>query len=68
MTSRLMDNDTMYFYRDAEIIYGKVLSQKRARKRRKTGNSLADSTSTCPNEETSLRELNRNKVRFEKYI
>ncbi|XP_077266649.1 TATA box-binding protein-associated factor RNA polymerase I subunit B isoform X2 [Temnothorax americanus] len=48
--------------RDAEIIYGKVLSQKRARKRRKTGSSLADSTaSTYPTEETSLRELNRNK-------
>ncbi|XP_071626438.1 TATA box-binding protein-associated factor RNA polymerase I subunit B [Temnothorax longispinosus] len=51
-----------YRKRDAEIIYGKVLSQKRARKRRKTGSSLADSTaSTYPTEETSLRELNRNK-------
>lgn len=58
-----MHLDTIYFYRDAEIIYGKVLLQKRARKRRKSGNSLADtSTSTYPNEEASLRELNRNKV------
>lgn len=62
MLLRIMDNDTMYFYRDAEIIYGKVLSQKKARKRRKIGSSLADSTSTYPNEETSFRELNRNKV------
>ncbi|XP_071569338.1 TATA box-binding protein-associated factor RNA polymerase I subunit B isoform X1 [Temnothorax nylanderi] len=51
-----------YRKRDAEIIYGKVSSQRRARKRRKTGSSLADSTaSTYPTEETSLRELNRNK-------
>jgi len=49
----------IFFYRDAEIIYGKVLSQKRVRKRRKAESSLVDSTS---NEEISLRELNRNKV------
>ncbi|XP_011691959.1 PREDICTED: TATA box-binding protein-associated factor RNA polymerase I subunit B [Wasmannia auropunctata] len=51
-----------YKKRDAEIIYGKVLSQKRARKQRKTGSNATDSAaSTYPNEETSLRELNRNK-------
>ncbi|XP_011644260.1 TATA box-binding protein-associated factor RNA polymerase I subunit B isoform X1 [Pogonomyrmex barbatus] len=51
-----------YKKRDAEIIYGKVLSQKSARKRKKIGSSIADSTaSTYPSQETSLRELNRNK-------
>ncbi|XP_036150083.1 TATA box-binding protein-associated factor RNA polymerase I subunit B isoform X3 [Monomorium pharaonis] len=49
-----------YKKRDAEIIYGKVLLQKKPRKRRKTI-STADSTSTYPNEEISLRELNRTK-------
>jgi len=56
-------NDQIYFYRDAEIIYGKILSKKRIRKRRKTSNSVTDSTaSICLSEETSLREINRNKV------
>jgi len=54
---------TIDFYRDAEIIYGKVLSQKRVKKRKKIGSSIADSiASTYQNEEISLRELNRNKV------
>ncbi|KAL0116007.1 hypothetical protein PUN28_011105 [Cardiocondyla obscurior] len=49
-----------YKIRDAEIIYGKVLSQKRGRKRK--ANSLTESiASTYPNEEASTKQLNRNK-------
>ncbi|XP_039315147.1 uncharacterized protein LOC105201074 isoform X2 [Solenopsis invicta] len=51
-----------YKKRDAEIIYGKVLSQTKSKKQRKSTNNIADSIpSACLNEETSLRELNRNK-------
>lgn len=60
----LLSYDTMYFVlRDAEIIYGKVLSQKRTRRRRKTDNSATSlAASTFQSQETSLREFNRNKV------
>ncbi|CAL1673635.1 unnamed protein product [Lasius platythorax] len=51
-----------YKKRDAEIIYGKVLSQKRVKKRRKADSNVTDSAiSTYLSEETSLKELNRNK-------
>jgi hypothetical protein len=63
MLLKIINNKIIYFYRDAEIIYGKILSRKKTRKRGKTSNSVTDSTaSTCLSEETSLRELNRNKV------
>ncbi|XP_011864842.1 PREDICTED: TATA box-binding protein-associated factor RNA polymerase I subunit B [Vollenhovia emeryi] len=45
---------------DADIIYGKTLSQKRVRKRGKTSSTLADSTAST-NEGISSRELIRNK-------
>ncbi|KOC59243.1 L-asparaginase [Habropoda laboriosa] len=51
-----------YKKRDAEIIYGKVQSQKRIRKRRRTGSSINTSLiSGGPSEGSSKRELNRNK-------
>ncbi|KYM93727.1 hypothetical protein ALC62_15713 [Cyphomyrmex costatus] len=48
-----------YKKRDADIIYGKV-SQKN-KKRKKTGSTIANSSDTCPNEQISMREINRNK-------
>ncbi|KAL6446677.1 hypothetical protein ACFW04_001264 [Cataglyphis niger] len=51
-----------YKKRDAEIIYGKVLSQKRVKKQRKNESNVTDSAiSTCLSEEISLKELNRSK-------
>ncbi|XP_029157155.1 LOW QUALITY PROTEIN: TATA box-binding protein-associated factor RNA polymerase I subunit B [Nylanderia fulva] len=51
-----------YKKRDADIIYGKVLSQKRVKKQRKLESNVTDSAiSTYLSEETSLKELNRNK-------
>ncbi|XP_029667149.1 TATA box-binding protein-associated factor RNA polymerase I subunit B [Formica exsecta] len=51
-----------YKKRDAEIIYGKVLSQKRVNKRRKVESNVTDSAiSTCLSEDISFKELNRNK-------
>ncbi|XP_011250767.2 TATA box-binding protein-associated factor RNA polymerase I subunit B [Camponotus floridanus] len=51
-----------YKRRDAEIIYGKILSQKKSKKRRKVESNATDSAISIPlSEETSLRELNRNK-------
>ncbi|XP_011331057.2 TATA box-binding protein-associated factor RNA polymerase I subunit B [Ooceraea biroi] len=47
--------------RDAVIIYGKVLSQKKAKKQRRSGSNVTDFASTCPSQGTSMKELNRNK-------
>lgn len=46
----------IHFHRDAEIIYGKVASQKRVKKRRRTGDSAASSY------QSEAKELNRSKV------
>ncbi|CAK9824738.1 TATA box-binding protein-associated factor RNA polymerase I subunit B [Anthophora retusa] len=52
-----------YKKRDAEIIYGKVQSQKRNRKRKRTASSTTTSviSSGGPSEGSSMRELNKNK-------
>ncbi|EFN87076.1 hypothetical protein EAI_04977 [Harpegnathos saltator] len=51
-----------YKKRDAEIIYGKIFSQNKTRKRKETDNSIASSrASTYQNQESTLRKLNRNK-------
>lgn len=63
MLLRIANCDAIFFYRDAEIIYGKVLSQKRVNKRRKVESNVTDSAiSTCLSEDISFKELNRNKV------
>ena len=51
-----------YCKRDAEIIYGKVQSQKKIRKRKRLGSSANASTiSGYQSEGSSVRELSRNK-------
>ncbi|KAK9294609.1 hypothetical protein QLX08_010833 [Tetragonisca angustula] len=52
-----------YKKRDAEIIYGKMQSQKKSRKRRRTSGSITDTSilSSGTSESGSRRELNRTK-------
>lgn len=51
-----------YKRRDAEIIYGKVQSQKKYRKRKRTGSSTNTSViSSSQSETSSMRELQKNK-------
>ncbi|XP_006563534.2 TATA box-binding protein-associated factor RNA polymerase I subunit B [Apis mellifera] len=51
-----------YKRRDAEIIYGKVQSQKKYRKRKRTGSSTNTSViSSGQSETSSMRELQKNK-------
>ncbi|XP_031774027.1 LOW QUALITY PROTEIN: TATA box-binding protein-associated factor RNA polymerase I subunit B [Apis florea] len=52
-----------YKRRDAEIIYGKVQSQKKHRKRKRTGSSTNTSViSSGQSEASSMRELQKNKL------
>ncbi|OAD56529.1 L-asparaginase, partial [Eufriesea mexicana] len=51
-----------YKKRDAEIIYGKVQSQKKSRKRKRTGSSTNTSViSANQSEGSSMRQINKNK-------
>lgn len=63
----------VYYNRDADIIYGKVQSEKTSRKRKRsrstTNTSIISGTSiTGLSEGSSMRELNKNKVIFIKFI
>lgn len=50
----------IYSYdRDAAIIYGKILSK--SRKRKKTESNVIE-TGACSNDEISMKDINRNKV------
>ncbi|XP_014467239.1 PREDICTED: TATA box-binding protein-associated factor RNA polymerase I subunit B [Dinoponera quadriceps] len=50
-----------YKKRDAEIIYGKIFTQEKTRKRKKTDSVISSKASTYQSEGSSLKELNRNK-------
>lgn len=58
----------VYYNRDADIIYGKVQSEKTSRKRKRsrsnTNTSVSGTSITGLSEGSSMRELNRNKVIF----
>ncbi|XP_076241063.1 TATA box-binding protein-associated factor RNA polymerase I subunit B [Calliopsis andreniformis] len=50
-----------YNKKDAEIIYGKVQSQKRIRKRKRVGSTNTSTVSGYQSEGSSMRELNKSK-------
>lgn len=62
----------VYYNRDADIIYGKVQSEKTSRKRKRyrsnTNTSVSGTSITGLSEGSSMRELNRNKVIFITFI
>lgn len=63
----------VYYNRDADIIYGKVQSEKTSKKRKRsrstTNTSIISGTSiTGLSEGSSVRELNKNKVIFITFI
>lgn len=57
----------VYYNRDADIIYGKVQSEKTSRKRKRSRSNtsiISGTTITGLSEGSSMRELNKNKVIF----
>lgn len=52
----------MCYDRDAEIIYGKILSKNNRKRKRTKGNMTGSEASTYLSDETSMRDINRNKV------
>lgn len=57
----------VYYNRDADIIYGKVQSEKTSRKRKRSRSStsiISGTSITGLSEGSSMRELNKNKVIF----